>query len=170
MVIEKTSKALWDSWTKITYINQGVITSGAPSYWVLTWLRSLFNVINTLNGERQHETEASRSLHLSSTNPNSWNNNRKLKKKKKEITFHLDAISTMLKSFKSERSLMIRCWMLCVRPRLHFSIYYRISGSVIHAKWNENLLSNMQISLCKAALPMVHGRQLMPLISLSDIL
>ena len=34
----------------------------------------------------------------------------------------------------------------------------------------KELLSNMQIPLCKAALPMVRGRQRGPLISLPDIL
>lgn len=45
---------------KTSRINQAAIASGAGSYWVLTRLRSLANVINTLNGERQLVTAALR--------------------------------------------------------------------------------------------------------------
>lgn len=135
------------------------------NYWVLTFLCSLSNIINTFNSKGQLVTAASHNPNFMLTIPIVGND--------RNLRFYysagLNRFLHDLKLFQDwKTSDQLLNSLICVQ--LHSSIYYCSSGSVIHAKWNENLLGNMQISLCKAALPMVRGRQLMPLISLTDIL
>lgn len=87
---------------------------------MLTLLRSLFNVINTPNGERQLVTGALRNPDLSFTIPTAGTTTYKIYSFN---WFHLDAVTMMLKSKYSQELKNAEClaWCVYVHGRVHTS-------------------------------------------------
>lgn len=125
---------------KTSRINQAAIASGAGSYWVLTRLRSLANVINTLNGERQLVTAALRHPNFLDAPPSTAGTTREI-----SDSFTPPAVMHLVSSALSRglspetpddpaRRVFASCPAL---SRAHLAPPLPSPGALIHAKGNE---------------------------------